>query len=344
VRGAVRGALDSLGTAERDLLRSAVQPGWIAPMLATLTDRPFSDPDWVYERKLDGERCLAFTRGPDVQLLSRTRRSLNATYPELVDALAGKGAGDIVLDGEVVAFTGTKTSFSRLQQRLGIADEARARRSPVRVHYYLFDVVHLDGFDVTALPLRARKALLRHAVDFEDPIRYTPHRNEDGERFFADACARGWEGLIAKRAAAPYVSRRSPAWLKFKCAAAQEMVVGGFTEPSGTRIGLGALLVGYYEAGELRYAGKVGTGYSGAVLRDLRRLLDALERPSSPFAGSVRERGAHWVEPHLVVEVAFSEWTPDGKLRHPRFVGVRSDKEAADVCRERPQAHLEARA
>lgn len=329
--------LDSLGTTERRLLRPAAHPDWIAPMLATLTAHPFSDPAWIFERKLDGERCMAYKRGGDVRLLSRTRRPLNTTYPELVDAIAAQEAADMVVDGEVVALTGNQTSFSLLQQRLGISDEVRARRSPIRVHYYLFDVVHFEGYDVTALPLRARKALLRRALRFEEPIRCTPHRNEEGEPLFADACARGWEGLIAKRAAAPYVSRRSPAWLKFKCAAAQEMVVGGFTEPAGTRIGLGALLVGYHEDGELRYAGKVGTGYSGAVLRDLRRLLDAMERPSSPFAGSIRERGAHWVDPKLVVEVAFSEWTPDGKLRHPRFVGVRTDKAPADVRRERPQ-------
>jgi bifunctional non-homologous end joining protein LigD len=335
--------LDSLAAAERRLLRPACHPHWVAPMLATLTDRPFSDPTWVYERKLDGERCVAYKRGNDVRLLSRTRRSLNATYPELVDAIAAQGAGDMVVDGEVVAFAGSQTSFSRLQKRLGISDEVRARHSPVRVHYYLFDVVHLGGYDLTALSLRARKALLRRAVRFEEPIRYTPHRNEDGESLFADACARGWEGLIAKRAAAPYVSRRSPAWLKFKCAAAQEMVVGGFTEPSGTRIGIGALLVGYHEDGVLRYAGKVGTGYPGAVLGNLRRLLDALVRPSSPFAGSVLERGVHWIEPQLVVEVAFTEWTPDGKLRHPRFVGVRTDKAPADVRRERPRAYPGAR-
>lgn len=330
--------LDSLPAADRQLLRPAARPDWVAPMLATLTDRPFSDPDWVYERKLDGERCLAFAHGHDVRLLSRTRHSLRATYPELVDAIAARGAGDMVVDGEVVAFTGTRTSFSRLQQRLGIADAARARRSPVRVHYYLFDVVHLDGYDLTALPLRARKALLRRALRFEDPIRYTPHRNEDGEALFAHACARGWEGLVAKRAVAAYVSRRSQAWLKFKCAAAQEMVVGGFTEPSGTRVGLGALLVGYYHDGELVYAGKVGTGYSEAALHDLRRRLDALARASSPFRRPVRERGAHWVDPQLVAQVAFSEWTPDGKLRHPRFVGMRTDKPPADVRRERPQA------
>lgn len=335
--------LGSLSAADRLLLRPAAHPAWVAPMLATLTDRPFSDPDWVYERKLDGERCVAYKHGHEVQLLSRTRRPLNATYPELVDAIAAQSADDMVVDGEVVAFTGNQTSFSRLQQRLGISDVERARRSPVRVHYYLFDIVHLGGYDLTALPLRTRKALLRCAVQFEEPIRYTPHRNEAGEELFAEACDRGWEGLIAKRAESAYASRRSPAWLKFKCAAAQEMVVGGFTEPSGTRVGLGALLVGYYQDGDLVYAGKVGTGYSGAVLRDLRRLLDALERRSSPFGGSVRARGAHWVEPQLVVEVAFSEWTTDGKLRHPRFVGIRTDKPPADVRREEPQARPVAR-
>ncbi|MGH8980376.1 MAG: non-homologous end-joining DNA ligase [Acidimicrobiales bacterium] len=331
-------ALDALDAAERRLLRPAAHPAWVAPMLATLTDRAFSDPAWLYERKLDGERCLAFKHGEEVRLLSRSRRPLDATYPELVDAISDQSADDVVVDGEVVAFADGRTSFARLQQRLGISDAERARRSPVRVHYYLFDVVHLAGHDVTALPLRARKALLRRAVRFDEPIRYTPHRYEHGEDLLTHACVRGWEGLIAKRAESAYVSRRTSAWLKLKCAAEQELVVGGFTEPSGTRIGLGALLVGYYEDGDLRYAGKVGTGYSGAVLRDLRRLLDALERTSSPFRGTVREHGAHWVEPQLVAQIAFSEWTTEGKLRHPRFVGVRTDKPASEVRRELPQA------
>lgn len=325
----------SLPEASLRRLRPAPHPEWVAPMLAALTDRRFSDAGWLYERKLDGQRCLAFRHGPDVRLLSRSRRSLIGTYPEIADALAGQQVDDLVVDGEVVALDRGRTSFSLLQQRMGIDDAQRARRSPVAVAYYVFDLLHLDGQDTTALPVRHRKALLRRTLRWTGPLHFTPHRNAAGEAFFESACARGWEGLIAKRADAPYVPRRSDAWLKFKCAAGQEVVVGGFTEPAGSRAGFGALLVGYYDGHDLVYAGKVGTGYSTAVLRDLRRRLDELEIARSPFSrGRVEERRPHWVRPELVAQVAFTEWTNDGKLRHPRFEGLRDDKRPRDVRRE----------
>jgi DNA ligase D-like protein (predicted ligase) len=316
-------------------------------MLATLTDRRFSDPRWLFERKLDGVRCLAFRDGGRLRLLSRTRQHLDGTYPEVADALARLPVGDFVVDGEVVAFDRGRTSFGRLQQRIGISDPERARRSPVAVFYYVFDLLHLDGHDTTALPLRARKSLLRDTLSFRSrELRYTEHRNAEGEALFAAACARGWEGVVAKRVDAPYVGRRSDDWLKFKCSAGQELVVGGFTEPTGSRVGLGALLVGYYQVGDLVYAGKVGTGFSQATLRELRQRLDALETPDSPFRGGDDVRRAargpggaavHWVRPELVAEVAFTEWTTDGRLRHPRFVGLRDDKRPRDVAREAPE-------
>jgi bifunctional non-homologous end joining protein LigD len=328
-----------LPDAARARLRPAPHPSWVAPMLATLTDRRFSDSDWMYERKLDGERCLAFRNGAEVRLLSRTQRPLDGTYPEIVDAIGAQLVEDVVIDGEVVAFERGRTSFERLQQRLGITDPAQARRSPVAVFFYVFDVLHLDGHDVTGLALRDRKALLRRALTFAGPLRYTTHRNTNGEALLAHACASGWEGVVAKRAAAPYVPRRSPDWLKFKCSAGQEFVVGGFTEPAGSRVGLGALLVGYYADGDFVYAGKVGTGYTQATLLDLRRQLTALEVLSSPFTrGRVAERGVHWVKPEMVAQVVFTEWTADGKLRHPRFEGLRRDKSPRDVVREQPAA------
>ena len=238
-------------------------------MAATLTDARFSDPDWIYERKLDGERCLAWVDAGRARLRSRNDLRLDDTYPELVDALAARANCDLVVDGEVVAFERGRTSFSRLQQRLGVrsAAEARERAKRVKVSYYLFDVIWCDGYDVRALDLRSRKAILRAAIDFGDPLRFSTHRNGSGEAYFAYACAHGWEGLVAKRASSPYVGRRSPDWLKFKCEAEQELVIGGFTEPQGSRVGFGALLLGYYEGGELRYAGKVGTGYDTNTLR-----------------------------------------------------------------------------
>ena len=222
---------------------------------------------------------------------------------------------------------------------MGIHDPRLARLSGIPVFLYLFDLLEFDGHDLTGLPLRERKAALRRAFSFHGPVRYTPHRNERGEEFFREACAKGWEGLIAKRADSPYVHGRSGDWLKLKCSFEQELVIGGFTPPQGSRQRFGALLVGYYEDGELRYAGKVGTGFSERTLAELGDRLEALEVPSPPFTrGTGLPRQARWVEPRLVGQIAFGEWTRDGKLRHPRYLGLRDDKPAGEVVRERPSA------
>jgi DNA ligase D-like protein (predicted ligase) len=327
--------LASLPPEVRSRLRKSPQPEWISPMLATLTHRRFSDPNWRFEPKFDGERCLAFRSGSGVRLFSRNRRLLNNTYPEVAEAIASETLGDFVVDGEIVAFDGDVTSFSRLQQRMQLTDPVAARMTGIEVFYYIFDLVHLAGYDTTAVGLRHRKSLLWHALTFGDPLRFTMHRDTEGEAAYHDACARGWEGVIAKRADSPYVQRRSTDWLKFKCVNEQEFVIGGFTEPHGSRVGFGALLVGYYENGRLRYAGKVGTGYDTPTLIQLGKQLRELEIDSRPFAEPVREKGAHWVRPELVAEVGFTEWTADGKLRHPRFLGLRDDKPARAVVRER---------
>src|SRR4051812_19461648 len=297
-------------------------------MQAVLTEERFSDPAWLFERKLDGIRCIAIKGDREVRLLSRNDLSLNGRFPEVAAALAADPARDIVLDGEIVAFSGGQTSFERLQQR--------AER-PTSVYLYAFDLLHLAGHDATGLPLRARRRLLRSAVDFHGPIRLTPSRKREGERLYEDACRRGWEGLIAKRADAPYTHGRSRDWLKFKCTAEQELVVGGYTAPRGSRTDLGALLLGYYDDGELRYAGKVGTGFTRETLHDLAAKLAPLKLDRSPFADEVRERTATWVEPELVAQVGFSEWTQDHRLRHPRFLGLRDDKAAREVVREAPK-------
>jgi bifunctional non-homologous end joining protein LigD len=274
------------------------------PMKAKLTDRAFDDPNWVFERKLDGIRASVRREGEEVRLTSRTGRDLSSAYPELVEALASDRAERFLADGEIVAFDGARTSFERLQ---------------------------------AGLPLRRRKAALRRALAFAGPVRYTPHRNEHGERFFREACARGWEGLIAKRADSPYAHGRSGDWLKLKCSFEQELAIGGFTPPQGSRARFGALLVGYYEDGELRFAGKVGTGFSQRTLDELGDRLEALEQPNPPFArGGGLPRQGRWVKPELVGQFAFGEWTRDGKLRHPRFLGLREDKPAREVVRERP--------
>ncbi len=321
----------------RQALRRRAQPRWTEPMLATLADEPFSDPDWIYERKLDGVRCLVFRKGQEVRMRSRNRQDMNDTWPELVDDLGRESCTDFVADGEIVAFRGAVTSFSRLQGRIGLRDPEAARGSGIAVYLYLFDVLHLEGQDTTALPLRERKKLLRSALSFHGHVRYTPHRNERGEAWLQEACHKGWEGLIAKDARSAYEHKRSRRWLKLKCVNRQELVIGGFTDPKGSRTGFGALLLGYYEDRELRYAGKVGTGFDEAMLEDLAARLGHLERKSSPFADEAKgPAGTHWVRPELVGEVGFTEWTRDGRLRHPRFLGLRTDKAAREVRRERP--------
>ncbi len=326
--------LDVLDAGERKLLRRSAKAAWRAPMLATLTKDVFSDPEWMYERKLDGVRTLAVTSRGTTRLWSRNQKEMTRTYPEVVSAFEQQRAPDFVADGELVAFDGRQTSFAKLQARINLSDPRKIPHTGVEVFLYLFDLAEYGGYDLTRLPLRARKRVLRGAFAYGDRLRFSHHRNTSGEEYFATACARGWEGLIAKRADSTYQSSRSRDWLKFKCVRDQELVVGGFTDPAGSRKEFGALLVGYYERGRLRYAGKVGTGYSDATLRDLRARMDALARDSSPFADPVRERATHWVRPELVAQIGFTEWTVDGKLRHPRFVGLRFDKAAADVVRE----------
>jgi DNA ligase D-like protein (predicted ligase) len=314
-------------------------PSWVEPELATLTRERFSSPEWVYERKLDGERCLAFA-GPDgVRLLSRSQHDVSRTFPEITAAVAAQRHGDLIVDGEIVAFEGTETRFGRLQQRLGVASPSDQLLHDYPVYYYVFDIMYAGGRDTRPLPLTERKRLLADALDFRDPLRFTEDRTRDGEAFFAQACRDGWEGLVAKRADAPYEGTRSRNWLKFKCENAQEFVIGGFTDPQRSRIGFGALLLGYYDSGgNLVYAGKVGTGFSTSTLRSLHAALTRLEQDGNPFtAGRLTGlRGAHWVQPKLVGQVGFSEWTADGQLRHPRFLGLRDDKKAREVVREVP--------
>lgn len=328
-------AFEALSDEQRARLRAETRPRELQCMLATLHHEPFSDPDWIFERKLDGVRCLVFRRGARVRLVSRRGQEMNDTFPELLDAVRGESCDDFVVDGEIVAFQHGATSFARLQQRLGIHDPEEARRSRVAVYLYLFDVLHLAGWDTTGVEQRARKGLLKRALAFEGPLRYTPHRVERGRALLEEACGKGWEGLIAKRAGAPYRRGRSRDWLKLKCVSRQELVIGGYTDPEGSREGFGALLVGYYEGDALRYAGKVGTGYDEELLEKLGARLSRMTRKTSPFDEEPREKNVHWVSPELVGEVGFTEWTGDGRLRHPRFVGLRTDKDPKDVHRER---------
>ena len=288
-------------------------PDWLEPMAATLTQERFTGPDWTFERKLDGIRLLAFRQGADVRLLSRNRLPQNRAYPAVAAAIGALPARELILDGEATGVWG----------RAG------------EVAYHVFDILWVDGRDLTGLPLEERRAIL-DTLPLRPPLRRVDAL--DDERPWERACREGWEGVIAKRRGSTYEHRRSPHWLKMKCEATQELVVGGFTDPQGGRVGLGALLVGYYEHGDLVYAGKVGTGFDTRLLLDLRARLDELEIPEPPFTQAVglpRLR-AHWVRPAIVVQVAFIEWTVHGKLRHPRFLGVRTDTRPGDAVREAP--------
>jgi bifunctional non-homologous end joining protein LigD len=322
--------------------RPASPPDWVRPQLATLADEPPRGDDWLHEIKYDGYRLLArVDDGGQVRLLTRSHKDWTERFPAVVAAFAVVGLGPALLDGEVaVELEGGVTDFQALQNVL---------RQPGRgtLRFYLFDVLFLDGEDLSGLPLIQRKhrleAMLRSITSREASavLRYSDHVSGRGPAFFREACGHGLEGIISKRAAAPYRPGRGTDWLKVKCVREQEFVVGGFTEPAGSRSGLGALHVGAYdEAGRLVYSGKVGTGYTDAVLRDLRARLAPLERERSPFIDPPRGaavRGTHWVEPEMVVQVRFTEMTGDGRLRHPSYQGLREDKPAGEVRLEAPR-------
>jgi bifunctional non-homologous end joining protein LigD len=307
-------------------------------MLATLTDRRDFGEDWLLERKFDGERCIARKGSAGVRLESRTAKDLTSTYPEVSRAIADQRDLQLLLDGEVVAFDGDQTSFGRLQQRLGTTNPSPRLLSAYPVVFCVFDLIEVDGADLRGRPLLERRARLTEALRPSAALQVSEAWRDDSRGRFARACRSGWEGLIAKRAQGPYVAGRSRDWLKLKCVAEQELVIGGYTDPAGSRTDFGALLVGYYEDGRLRYAGKVGTGYTAATLRDLGARLRDLETSEAPFVDARPiPRGTHWVRPSLVAQIGFAEWTNEDRLRQPRYLGLRDDKDPVEVVRERPQ-------
>jgi bifunctional non-homologous end joining protein LigD len=293
-------------------------PDWVVPMAATLTDKRFTGPEWLFERKLDGIRLLAFKKGRDIQLFSRNQ--LKQHNPAIADAIAALPHRELILDGEVTGVWGPAST--------------READKPRGLAYHVFDVLWMDGHDVMSLPLDERRALLK-TLPLRAPLRCVAAL--DDEKPWERACAEGWEGVIAKRRDSVYEHRRSPNWLKMKCEASQELVVGGFTDPQGARVGLGALLVGYFEGEDFVFAGKVGTGFDTKMLLDLRAKFDRIEIDKPPFtkATGLPRLRAHWVKPQIVVQVAFIEWTVHDKLRHPRLLGIRTDKSAREVVRER---------
>jgi bifunctional non-homologous end joining protein LigD len=314
--------------------RRAKDVGTPSPALARLADQVPDGDEWLHELKLDGYRVLAHLEDGEVRLITRAGKDWTKRFPAVADALRELPASRALLDGEVViVLPDGRTSFQALQNAL--SNDPRPRGE---LAYYVFDLLHLDGFDLRGAPLVERKRLLRALLEGGPAaLRFSAHVRGNGDEFFVRACQHGVEGVVSKRADAPYRPGRGLEWLKIKCLARQELVIGGFTEPSGSRSGLGALLLGYHDGdGGLRYAGKVGTGFTAASLRDLYRRLRPLERETSPFADRIprmRTR-VHWVEPRLVGEVDFTEWTDEGVLRHPSFQGLREDKDPRTVVRE----------
>lgn len=328
----------NLDNGEKKKLKKTAMPSFIKPMLATLTDDYFSSKDWIYEHKFDGERCLAIKKNGVVHLMSRNEREINREYPEIAAALAADPADNFIIDGELVAVNKKGLSdFQMLQSRINLSNEEkikeRAKLVPVR--YRIFDVLHAQGYDTRALPLLARKKILKQLLHFNRTLVYTTHRTPNGLTYFKQACKMGWEGLIAKRADSTYASIRSPDWLKFKCSSGQELVIAGYTKPQGSRSDFGALLVGYYKGSKLMYAGKVGTGFDQDALTLLGKKLRALEVKKCPFSNyDGRIANVHWVRPKLVADFKFAQWTAGGKLRVGRYKGLRDDKKAQDVVKE----------
>lgn len=314
------------------------QPEFIQPMLATLTKDYFSSPDWIYEHKFDGVRCLAFKKKGKVTLLSRNKNNMNNTYPEIVTALEKQNSDNFVLDGEIIAEKNGVANFEMLQSRMNVKNVSKTKHKQLTITYCIFDVPYIDGYNIENLPLNYRKLILAKVLDYNKILVNTQYKVNDGIKMFHKACKMKWEGVIAKRFDSIYLHKRSTNWLKFKCVLEQELVIGGFTTPKGNRSYFGALLVGYYQNGEFKYAGKVGTGYSEFTLEFLGKKLEKLKTTKCPFTDyDGNFKNVHWVKPKLVAEFGFAEWTNAGKLRVGRYRGLRNDKDAKEVVKEIPK-------
>ena len=312
-------------------------------MLATLSERPPADKGWLFEIKFDGVRVLAARQGEQVELYGRSGQLITGRYPDLVRSLLALPAEHFVIDGEIVALDENgRPSFQRLQPRMALTDpreiESAAARIPVEGVF--FDCLALDGYDLRRLPLTQRKECLRLFVPPLGSVHYVDHVLEHGQAFLEAAAEQRLEGIVAKKASSPYTGSRSRDWIKIKCQRRQEFVIGGYTDPQGSRGFFGALHVGLYDGTRLVYISKVGTGFDQAGLKSLWEKLQPLTRVTPPFDTGAIPRGKsyHWVEPKLVCDVRFTEWTRDGGIRHPIFLGLRSDKRPEDCRREAPLA------
>ena len=317
-------------------VRKAAMPQFVAPQLATLVEKPPDGDEWLNELKFDGYRMLCHLNSKHVTFWSRNGKDWTERFPHVAKAVNGLGVSTAILDGEIVAMDAAgRTSFQKLQQSIGKTGDAG-------LAFHIFDVMYLEGFLLTRTPLINRKQILEKLLKGQtksSPLRYSDHVQGNGRAFFKQACEYGIEGIVSKLADSLYDSTRSKSWLKVKCLKRQEFVIAGFTISDKGLPGFGALILGVYDKGKLVYAGRAGTGYSIQERIALRKKLDPLVQPSTPFAVKPKDPGlkrAVWTKPKLVGEVAFTEWTDEGSVRHPSFQGLREDKKAKDVVREEP--------
>src|SRR5881409_2922774 len=317
--------------------RRAVTVEEAEPMLAETREQPFSKPGWLFELKLDGYRVRAGRDRGETRLLTRKGNDIAAAFPELAHALAALPFEGFILDAElVVPDEAGRPSFQRLQNRAKVSRALEVRRAAVEspAVLYVFDLLAFDGYDVRPLPLERRKALLEQIVPRVGPIKYLSHFEKDGEALYEQVVKMGLEGIVAKKAGSPYRAGRSPNWLKIRADRADDFVVVGFTRPKGSRSGFGALDLGAYQDGKLVYAGRVGSGFTAAELKDVSAVLERSIRPTPAFSGPIPQDGGHtWVEPTLIAEVRYKEWTDEGLLRQPVFVRFRDDKPVTEIAK-----------
>jgi bifunctional non-homologous end joining protein LigD len=322
--------------------KKAAMPAAIKPMLATLVDKPFSDPGWLFETKWDGVRAICFIQNGNARFVSRNQLEMTAQYPELTGIAASVRATNLILDGEIVALDEHGVSrFQLLQRRLGRKNAGEIGRlaSTTRLAYYVFDVLYIDGFDLMSCTLSDRKATLETILKSSKNVLYSDHIMGEGEKLYEAIAKIPLEGIIAKRLDSTYVQKRSADWLKIKTTLESEVVVAGYTQPRNSRSYFGALVVGLYEEGELHYVGHTGGGFNQKTLEHVYKLMQPLKTSKSPFVEKIKtNEPVQWIKPKLVAQVKFSEWTADRRMRHPIFLGMRTDKKASECTFEIKQS------
>jgi len=307
----------------------------VNPMLATLTNKYFSSKEYIYEHKWDGERIIAYKKGNNIKLMSREKKILNDVYPTIVNSLKNQPINNFIIDGEVIAYKGDKTNFSILQKMMH--EIAEKQESDIKIRYQIFDVIYIEEYDTRLVEQLDRKIIVENMLNYNDPLYYTKHILENGLKYYKKACQNNWEGVIAKYIFGVYEEKRSRNWLKFKCVNEQELIIIGYTKPHGLRKYFGALLLGYYKDKKLIYAGKVGTGFSQYILKDLYNKFQRIKLKKAilnDISDVKKIDEITWIKPIIVAEIKFTEWTIHNKLRHPRFIGLRDDKKAEDVIKE----------